>query len=633
MAGTPYPIVDDNSLNGAYAISYFPTIYAICPDKTITEMGQAPTSSLYAHHQSSCALDYQITSINHVGCFGESSGGIEIEISGETGNQTYMWSNGHTQEDLTNAPAGTYTLTVQDGVRQLVTAPININQPFNAVSIASSNVIDAPCFGEPGGAISVSATGGTGPYFYSWSNGSTGSTNGNLMAGQYNVMIRDANGCETYNSYIVNQPDPILTSVEVSPEACEQEDGQIVVNASGGSSNFTYDIGQGYTSSPIFEGLTTGFYTLTVQDANGCQSEEQVFVDGVGGPDAEAVANGMLTCNQNQVVLNIGQSTVGSNIEYHWIFDEAVFSNGASVTVDEPGLYTLTVIDGSTGCESYAEVEVVADISSPEVFISDPEMLTCDVAEVELQASVTNIGPNTEVTWFDANGNVVGQGNNATVDSEGTYYAEVVNLDNGCMAMANVVVEAYLNYPIAMFTTSLNGYTLSLQNLSGGDNAAYTWTISNGMQSTEYSPYLDIFSSGVYTICLEVDTECGTDTYCQEVIIDLSFVTTDGQNHDNTFGIESPGQSTNQPIISPNSGHVQSTTAQFFPNPASHTVQFVFSGSNSQLQISNLNGQVVFNRPLTEDFSLDVSQWTPGVYMVVSRTESGIQTSKLVIQH
>ncbi|MFN0031041.1 MAG: T9SS type A sorting domain-containing protein [Flavobacteriales bacterium] len=42
VAGTPYPIIDDASMNDAYEIGYFPTIYTICPDGYTVESGQIP---------------------------------------------------------------------------------------------------------------------------------------------------------------------------------------------------------------------------------------------------------------------------------------------------------------------------------------------------------------------------------------------------------------------------------------------------------------------------------------------------------------------------------------------------------------------------------------------------------------
>ncbi|MFL5753505.1 MAG: T9SS type A sorting domain-containing protein [Bacteroidia bacterium] len=59
-AGTTFPIIDDPSTGSTflsdYAIGYFPTIYMICPDKVVREVGQLTTANLYAAKQATCVM-------------------------------------------------------------------------------------------------------------------------------------------------------------------------------------------------------------------------------------------------------------------------------------------------------------------------------------------------------------------------------------------------------------------------------------------------------------------------------------------------------------------------------------------------------------------------------------------------
>lgn len=55
VAGTPYPIIDNAGIGNSYAIRYFPTIYMICPDRVVREVGQLATADLYAASQS-CSI-------------------------------------------------------------------------------------------------------------------------------------------------------------------------------------------------------------------------------------------------------------------------------------------------------------------------------------------------------------------------------------------------------------------------------------------------------------------------------------------------------------------------------------------------------------------------------------------------
>ena len=46
ITGTPYPIIDDAGIANLYQISYYPTVYGICPDKTVYEIGTGSASNL-----------------------------------------------------------------------------------------------------------------------------------------------------------------------------------------------------------------------------------------------------------------------------------------------------------------------------------------------------------------------------------------------------------------------------------------------------------------------------------------------------------------------------------------------------------------------------------------------------------
>ncbi len=47
ITGTPFPIIDDASIANILQISYFPTIYLVCPDRIVTEIGQVTTAQAY----------------------------------------------------------------------------------------------------------------------------------------------------------------------------------------------------------------------------------------------------------------------------------------------------------------------------------------------------------------------------------------------------------------------------------------------------------------------------------------------------------------------------------------------------------------------------------------------------------
>ena len=58
----------------------------------------------------------QISSVNpsDISCFGAFNGSIDLTVSGGTPTYTYIWSDGHTDEDITGLGPGMFYVTVTD---------------------------------------------------------------------------------------------------------------------------------------------------------------------------------------------------------------------------------------------------------------------------------------------------------------------------------------------------------------------------------------------------------------------------------------------------------------------------------------------------------------------------------------
>ena len=150
---------------------------------------------------------------------------------------------------------------------------VNINNP--AVLTHTLQVDDDPCFQSCRGRAELTVSGGTLPYSYSW--GSPTNILPNLCVGNYNVTVTDANGCTTSDSFVVSEPpELVINSTSTTNLTCfESNDGEIVINASGGTGNLNYiwsDIG---VSNSSRQNLPAGVYVTTVVDENGCEVIEQ----------------------------------------------------------------------------------------------------------------------------------------------------------------------------------------------------------------------------------------------------------------------------------------------------------------------------------------------------------------------
>ncbi len=138
-------------------------------------------------------------------CYGDSTGFIELTVSGGTAPFTFEWSNGETSQNRYNLPAGTYTVIVSDADGQSKTITVEITEP-ELLQLTGDAKNDDPA-PPPTGSINIDVTGGTAPYTFEWTgpNGfaSTEEDIRNLRAGNYTVVVTDANGCTVFDSYTI----------------------------------------------------------------------------------------------------------------------------------------------------------------------------------------------------------------------------------------------------------------------------------------------------------------------------------------------------------------------------------------------------------------------------------------------
>jgi gliding motility-associated-like protein len=210
-----------------------------------------------------------------VDCFGASTGSVNITVTGGTGPYGFTWSNGATTEDLTNVPAGTYTVTVRaPDLACSETRSYTVTQPLEALQM-DGVVTDASCFNTPTGSVNVSVWGGTPPYAYNWGSGATTQDISGVSAGSYTLTVTDSRGCQISQTYNVNQPTQLTATMASTDVACFGEStGSVSVAPTGGTPPYSYSWQNSTTlfaqNSPSLSNVTADTYQVTVTDANGC---------------------------------------------------------------------------------------------------------------------------------------------------------------------------------------------------------------------------------------------------------------------------------------------------------------------------------------------------------------------------
>ena len=137
-----------------------------------------------------------------VACYNEANGSIELIPSNPTSALTFNWNTGSQAALLTDLPPGNYSVTVnnEDGCTETYSSVIEEAEVY----FLTSNITQ-PSF-TTGGNIELSPQGGTPPFQFEWSNGSTTPTQTNLAIGTIDVTVTDNNNCQTIASFELEDP-------------------------------------------------------------------------------------------------------------------------------------------------------------------------------------------------------------------------------------------------------------------------------------------------------------------------------------------------------------------------------------------------------------------------------------------
>ena len=303
-------------------------------------------------------------------CAGGCDAVIIATVAGGVQPITYLWDNGTTDAINDMLTPGTYCVTVTDGAGCSVNQCATVGQPSGFT--IDLTVTDPTC-GGTNGAVTASASGGTPPYTYSYSNGSSGASQSGLAEGNYTVTVTDANGCSGSESFTLAGSNLSVSIDATSPACGGGAAGTATAIVTGGTAPFSYDWSSGSTVATAAN-LAPGSYTVTVTDANGCTGTATTMITAGNALTITATATDVLCAGDDNGVINVNVS--GGTPPY--MFDWTGGATGATLDNLAPGTYTVMVTD-TDGCAGSASATV-----------GEPAALQCSVtvlAEISLQGA------------------------------------------------------------------------------------------------------------------------------------------------------------------------------------------------------------------------------------------------------
>ena len=228
----------------------------------------------------------------NISCFGLSNGSIAVSTNSGTPPFIFSWTGPDgftaTTPNISGLRAGNYILNISDSLACNVTETFVLTEPGQlgmAFSFSSSNAggFNINCAGARTGYIVIEPVNPVLEVEYLWSDGLFGKDRTDLPAGDYSVIITDANNCYASATVSLTEPDSIKIEFTVKEPFCpDMPDGAVSSTVSGGvpGSDYTYRWSDNSTGSGITD-LLAGYYTLTVKDLNGCTVSDSVKVESV----------------------------------------------------------------------------------------------------------------------------------------------------------------------------------------------------------------------------------------------------------------------------------------------------------------------------------------------------------------
>lgn len=154
-----------------------------------------------------------------VTCYDGTDGNAFLTVQGGTPAYQFFWSNATFNQDMTNVPAGNYSVAISDANNCIVRAETTVDQPKQI--IVEANVYQTSCIDAEDGSIEIFVRGGVGDYSYLWSNNELTSDIYNLAGGEYVVQVTDENNCVKMDTFYVN-----VTQIEcINPPTAFTPDG------------------------------------------------------------------------------------------------------------------------------------------------------------------------------------------------------------------------------------------------------------------------------------------------------------------------------------------------------------------------------------------------------------------------
>lgn len=491
-----------NAVPGQY---YILLVSNYCNVATTINLNPSGSAAAGIACSTACAISATATT-GTILCNGGTSS-ITVTASGAT-TYTYAISPNPAGITLTgnvfnNVPSGNYTITTTNATNAActTTTPVNVSQPSALVAGGTAGAI--LCNGGTT-TITANASGGTPNYQYSLNGGAfqAGANFSGLSAGNYTITVLDANNCQASTTVTVAaQPSVLTGSVTATTVACNGGTADITVSASGGTPNYQYSLNGGaFQFSNVFAGLFAGNYTITIQDANFCQTTTSISITEPSAIVAGASAPSIL-CNTGSTTVTVTAS--GGTPNYQYGINGSPLQGSNVFTPIFAGNYTMLVEDAN-GCQVTTPLSII----EPNALTATTtyQLISCNGGTTDISVLASGGTPNYQ---YSLNGGAF-QVSNVFLGVVAGNYTLTIEDANACQATTSFIITepAILTASASATTILCNAGTSDITVAASGGTPNYQYSLNGGAFQVS-NVFLGVVA-GNYTITIQDVNLCQT---------------------------------------------------------------------------------------------------------------------------
>ena len=450
-------------------------------------------------------------------------------------NTVYLYYNGEFLQsgttnsnyiNFSNLASGVYYVEAYDFGGCYGTSNSVIIQPSTSLDFSLYTVNNPACVSQ-NGQIYITSVSGTGPYTYTWSDDILSSVTGTsvtgLTTGTYGVTVTDSLGCSTTKSTNVSNSSQlsIVSYTSVLP-TCYNSDGSLTFYTSGGSSPYSYNLSNGDTQILIsnqvtFTGLSSGDYTLTVNDAGLCQTSSEVSLYTPNSFSIISTTKEDVYCNQ---LGSITTRLQGGTPPFFY----SLSANSGSITNRTTSLltntfsnlyygnYVVSVRDINSACTYTENITLVNNTNFSISVIGNTSTCTNNNGSVTV-GIYEEFQPNLTYTYYLSSGQRSVQTSATSYTFTGLptgFYTATVIDNTTCTITADTFVSTTQPYEVFLYPTDcLTGSGGTISALIPENEGPYNllWSENTNGQT---GIYITGLTAGTYTLTVSGVNDCLT---------------------------------------------------------------------------------------------------------------------------